>query len=28
VDVLITDSGLDAELATELEEAGVRVVRA
>jgi DeoR family transcriptional regulator, fructose operon transcriptional repressor len=28
VDVLITDSGLDAELATELEEAGVRVVQA
>lgn len=28
VDVLITDSGLDAELAIELEEAGVRVVRA
>ncbi|HEX2771227.1 MAG TPA: DeoR/GlpR family DNA-binding transcription regulator [Micromonosporaceae bacterium] len=28
VDVLITDDGLDAELATELEEAGVRVVRA
>jgi DeoR family fructose operon transcriptional repressor len=28
VDVLITDDGLDAELATEFEDAGVRVVRA
>jgi DeoR family fructose operon transcriptional repressor len=28
VDVLITDDGLDAELTTELEEAGIRVVRA
>ncbi|HEX2357833.1 MAG TPA: DeoR/GlpR family DNA-binding transcription regulator [Micromonosporaceae bacterium] len=28
VDLLITDSGLDAELATDIEEAGVRVVRA
>jgi len=28
VDVLITDSGLDPELATEIEDAGIRVVRA
>jgi DeoR family transcriptional regulator, fructose operon transcriptional repressor len=28
VDLLITDSGLDPELATEIEDAGVRVVRA
>lgn len=28
VDVLITDSGLDPELTTELDEAGIRVVRA
>jgi DeoR family transcriptional regulator, fructose operon transcriptional repressor len=28
VDLLITDSGLDAELATDIEDAGVRVVRA
>jgi DeoR family fructose operon transcriptional repressor len=28
VDVLITDSGLDTELATEIEDAGIRVVRA
>jgi DeoR family fructose operon transcriptional repressor len=28
VDVLVTDSGLDSELATDIEDAGVRVVRA
>lgn len=28
VDVLITDSGLDPELATEIEDAGIRMVRA